>query len=58
MMPAVSLSATAARARDLLARSLYALVAQALYWTALLWRRAPVGTTFVAVTGTHGSPTT
>jgi UDP-N-acetylmuramoyl-tripeptide--D-alanyl-D-alanine ligase len=40
-----------------MARWLYVLVAQALYWIAFLWRRALVRTTFVAVTGTHGKTT-
>jgi UDP-N-acetylmuramoyl-tripeptide--D-alanyl-D-alanine ligase len=33
-------------------------VAQTLYWAALLWRRALLRTTFIAVTGSHGKTTT
>ena len=40
-----------------MARGLYVLVAQALYWVAFVYRRALVRTTFVAVTGTHGKTT-
>ena len=44
--------------RELLARAVNVLVAQTLYWVAVLWRRTLRGTTFVAVTGTHGKTTT
>lgn len=57
-MPAVAPNAAAPRALAVLARPLHVIVAQGLYWIAFLWRRALRGTTFVAVTGTHGKTTT
>ena len=56
-MAAVTLLSTAARACALISRVPFVLAAQALYWAALVWRRA-LRTTFVAVTGTHGKTTT
>jgi len=57
-MPAVSSEPHTVRAREFVVRAANVLIAQALYWVAVLWRRALRVTTFVAVTGTHGKTTT
>jgi UDP-N-acetylmuramoyl-tripeptide--D-alanyl-D-alanine ligase len=57
-MQAVPSSLPTVRVGKLLTRSLHALLAQALYRIALVWRCALRRTTFVAVTGSHGKTTT
>jgi len=57
-MPPVTWSRLPRSMWALVAGVAYAGAAQTLYWIAVLWRRALVRTTFVAVTGTHGKTTT
>jgi UDP-N-acetylmuramoyl-tripeptide--D-alanyl-D-alanine ligase len=57
-MPAVSVGRVFLTVRTHLLRVAYVLGAQALYWIAVLWRRVLPGTTFIAVTGSHGKTTT
>ena len=58
MMPAMSSMRFISRVRALVRPVAYAPYAQTLYWFGCLWRRLLRGTTFVAITGTHGKTTT
>jgi UDP-N-acetylmuramoyl-tripeptide--D-alanyl-D-alanine ligase len=57
-MPRVSSHRAVPRLREIGVRVAYVVAAQTLYWAAVLWRRALIRTTFIAVTGTHAKTTT
>jgi len=57
IMLGVAPNSSPCRLKKLVTWAAYAVVAQALYWIAVVWRRALLRTTFVAVTGTQGKTT-
>ena len=57
-MPPLSSEPPTVRVREIVLRALGVVIAQTLYWIAVLWRRTLPRTTFVAITGTHGKTTT